>query len=176
MVSLEQIREYLQNKKYQVIVELTEDGCILKTPQHIEKPIVVNPLLVRYKIDHNTLTCTMVNDEINDISTVSNVPQYAKRLAICVSFLKNCKLLNYHAEMIFYYDQDKKITNDQFFSSLPFTINDEDQILETYLNDLITLTISYGYSDKYEEIAKKYGILDGLNVIKKILIAEDNNE
>lgn len=165
----QKLYEFLKKNDYLMKIQQTIKGIKLILPTVKTKFGTFDSHEIDYIITYGKIA-TVKKTELNNKETVK-MPKYAVRLFICSEVMRECSILGFDSEHIEVSDKEKFVGLgiDEFLSPLLRKPTRHDLAKEETLSEVLQYAVLNGFTQNYEEIAKERGILEGFQIISKVL-------
>ena len=179
MDNMARIREILKELNYAVTLKQSEHGLSALFPhKKIGTNSPIEPINRYYApvYESSPAGIDFYSSNLNPHNKFIECPAYAIRLTIACDVLSVCNYYGYDSKLIIVYDnQDKELSYNSKLKISELIKEVESQQhkeLEVKLRDIIQQAIPANFTPKYLGMAKKQGVLDGYNFVKRILLGD----
>lgn len=162
------VKTYLEKHNYSVVAQLQQDGCILSFPQRKMYPATPE-WFAGYIITKTGVTTMAVGLTKTDISVHNKMPNYASRVFVMLSIIKQCRVCQIPSSLVTFAIGQQLCSEAEFFNGLHTHCKTKKSLKqEGLLYQLAIEALVTGINDSLEKTATDAGIEKGYIAIKKL--------
>ena len=160
-ITVQEVKEFLKNNSYAIIITGLEDGCKVEFPDKKSAPQIDTKTVV-FKYEDGSMYCN---------NYAQKKPEYAFRLITSCFILKWCSHLGYHSKYLILNDKDdKEIFNGDILDVIPQPNDKEQKEKDEILINIFCEAWPTLFHESFDALAKECDVLEGYELVKQIFL------